>query len=264
MNGTDAAAPGDYAIAVRDISKVFPRRHDLLQRPGGLPVLSNVTFEVRFGEVFGILGPNGAGKTTLIEILATLIEPTSGTAAVCGSDVVRAPSRVRSAIGYSGAAAYAFYPRLTGAHNLEFFAALNHLTRTHARARVAALLEQVGLADAAERPVQTYSEGMKQRLSLARALLADPPILLLDEPSRSLDAMFRETFQQLLRQRVAERPGRAVVLVTHSLFEADTVCDRGCFLDRGTVVATGRIADVERRAPGPRSVRRPSPAAPGA
>jgi ABC-2 type transport system ATP-binding protein len=249
---------------VRAISKVFPRRHDLLQRPSGSPVLSNVTFEVAFGEVFGLLGPNGAGKTTLIEILATLIEPTSGTAAVCGNDVVRAPALVRSSIGYSGAAAYAFYPRLTGTHNLEFFASLNDLPRALTRARVEQLIEQVGLTGAAQSLVQTYSEGMKQRLSLARALLADPPVLLLDEPSRSLDAAFRDTFQQLLRRRVAERPGRAVVLVTHSLFEADTVCDRGCFLDRGTVVATGRIADLDRRAPGPRSVRRPTPAAPGA
>jgi ABC-2 type transport system ATP-binding protein len=255
MSGTDASAPAGHAIAVRDISKVFPRRHDPFLRPGGPPVLSNVTFDVRFGEVFGILGPNGAGKTTLIEILATLIEPTSGTAAVCGSDVVRAAARVRSSIGYSGASSYAFYPRLTGAHNLELFASLYDLPRAHGRDRVRGMLEQVGLSAAAQSLVQTYSEGMKQRLSLARALLADPPVLLLDEPSRSLDATFRETFQQSLRRRVAESPGRAVVLVTHSLFEADTVCDRGCFLDRGTVISTGRIADLERRAPGPRSLR---------
>jgi ABC-type multidrug transport system ATPase subunit len=253
----------DEAIVVRDITKTFPRSGDRLQRQAGHTVLSGITFDVRFGEVFGILGANGAGKTTLLEILATLIEPTSGRASVCGHDIVSAPQRVRSCIGYSGAAAYAFYPRLTGARNLEFFATMHNLSRAAARTRVEVLLDEVGLSGAAQRPVQTYSEGMKQRLSLARALAADPAVLLLDEPTRSLDSDYREAFQRLLRQRVS-RDRRAVILVTHNLFEADAVCDRACLLDGGKIAAQGRVADIERRSPGPRSVRRPSHAAPGA
>jgi ABC-2 type transport system ATP-binding protein len=223
-----------------------------------------VTFDVRFGEVFGILGPNGAGKTTLVEILATLIEPTSGSASVCGHDLARSPAGVRASIGYAGAAAHAFYPRLSAAHNLEFFAAMNDVPRAEAKRRAARLLEEVGLDAGARRPVQAYSEGMKQRLSLARALLADPPVLLLDEPGRSLDAAFREAFRQTLRARVADRPDRAVVLVTHSLSEAEAVCDRGCFLDGGRVLSIGRIVDLERRSAGPRSIRKPGGPAPAA
>jgi ABC-2 type transport system ATP-binding protein len=227
------------AIAVRALTKRFPARPYLFRPELGPPVLSDVSFIVRFGEVFGILGPNGAGKTTLLEILATLIEPTSGVAAVCGHDVVADAAAARCCLAYSGAAAHAFYPHLTGARNLEFFAVLNHVARPEARQRAATLLEEVGLAGAGRRLFQTYSEGMKQRLSLARALAADPAVLLLDEPTRSLDRVFRHAFHALLRRWIGEEPRRAVLLVTHSLTEAETVCDRVCVLDRGAVAWMG-------------------------
>ena len=235
------------AISVRNISKSFPTRSGAFRsRPGAL-VLSDVSLSVRFGEIVGIVGHNGAGKTTLLEILATLVLPTSGTAAVCGHDVVRAAAQVRSCLAYSGGAAGAFYPRLTGEQNLELFAVLNDLSRAEARDRASMLLEELGLADARTHLFQTYSEGMKHRLSLARALVADPAVLLLDEPTRSFDGAFRHHVHRLLRRRIDENRSRAVVLVTHSLAEAEALCDRVYVLDRGSINWVGSARAVRSR-----------------
>jgi ABC-2 type transport system ATP-binding protein len=227
------------AISVRNISKSFPAQSGAFRSRSSALVLSDVSLSVRFGEIVGILGHNGAGKTTLLEILATLILPSSGTAAVCGHDVVRQAAQARSCLAYSGAAAGAFYPRLTGEQNLELFAVLNDLSRAEAQHRVAMLLDELGLADARTRLFQTYSEGMKHRLSLARALVADPQVLLLDEPTRSFDGAFRHHVHGLLRRRIDENRSRAVVLVTHSLAEAEALCDRVCVLDRGSIAWVG-------------------------
>lgn len=235
------------AVAVRRLTKRFPHAR-LFSAPANTPVLSDVSFSLGFGEIFGILGPNGAGKTTLLETVATLIEPTSGTVTVCGYDVVQHTAGARAGIGYSGAAGHAFYGRMTGQQNLEFFATLNDLPRAEARRRATAWLDAVGLAGASTRRVEIYSEGMRQRLSLARALVADPPVLLLDEPTRSVDSAFRHVVHGLLRRRVEASAPRAVVLVTHSLAEAEVLCDRVCLLDRGTLVWVGSARAVRGRA----------------
>jgi len=223
--------PGD-AIRLVAIAKSFRT----------LPVLTDVTLRLRVGEILALVGSNGAGKTTLLEILATLQLPTSGTAAICGFDLVGQAEQVKRLIGYCPAGADSFYPRLTGRANLEFFAALNGLSPHEERTRTRAVLEMMGALEVSEVIVQRYSAGMKQKLNLARALLADAPILLLDEPTRSLDAEARHTFCRLLRQTLVGAMNKTVLLVTHDPNEASGVCDRVAVLSGGAI-AGGWTAD---------------------
>ncbi len=214
------------AIRLRAIAKSF-----------AAPVLTDVTLDIPAGEVFGLTGSNGAGKTTLLEILATLQRPTGGTATVGGYDVVRESQSVRRIVGYCPASADSFYPRLTGAANLQFFASLYGMSPRDARARTAAVLDMLGASEPAALMFQRCSAGMKQKLVLGRALLSDPAVVLLDEPTRSLDPAAQGEFRHLVRT-LANRWGKTIVLVTHNLDEADEVCDRIALL------RDGRIAEV--------------------
>lgn len=209
-------------------------------------VLKGVNLEVYEGEVLGLLGPNGAGKTTLMEILATLLLPSSGRAMVCGYDVVNDPGAVKKVVSYCASASDNFYPRLSAFRNLEFFALLNDLPPREARERIHEALAQVGLAEKGGVPFQHYSDGMKQRLSLARALLKDPQLLLLDEPTRSLDPPSQKEIRKLMRGLLVGRLGKTVLLVTHSLAEAEQACDRLAILHRGKIVAIGTVDEVKR------------------
>jgi ABC-2 type transport system ATP-binding protein len=209
-------------------------------------VLRGINLEIREGEVLGLLGPNGAGKTTLIEILATLLLPTGGRAVVCGQDVVRHAEAVRKTVSYCSASSENFYPRLSAIQNLEFFAVLNDLSLAAAREKIEMTLEHLGLADKGHVPFQHYSDGMKQRLALARALLKEPRVVLLDEPTRSLDPISRGEVRKLIRSLLIERFGKTVLLVTHSLTEAEQVCDRLAVLNNGQIVALGTMEEVKR------------------
>jgi ABC-2 type transport system ATP-binding protein len=238
------------AIAVQNLAKTFPARKGLkvlLQHAfplSEMEVLRDVSLEVSTGCVLGLLGPNGGGKTTLLEILSTLLLPTSGRAWVCGYEVVKQAAQVRKVVGYCPAASQSFYPRLTGMRNLEFFAVLNGFRPRQARERIAAVLELVGMDGAGNAPFQYYSEGMKQRLSLARTLLTDPPVLLLDEPTKSLDPLLQGEFRRFLRRTLVEKLGKTVLLVTHSLVEAEEVCDRLAIIYRGKIVSVGTPEEV--------------------
>jgi ABC-2 type transport system ATP-binding protein len=233
------------AIAVQNLTKTFPARKSfktLLRRPfrpSGMEVLRDVSLEVSAGCALGLLGPNGAGKTTLLEILSTLLLPTCGRAWVCGFEVVEQAAQVRTVVGYCPAASQSFYPRLTGVGNLEFFAVLNGFRPRQARERIGAVLDLVGMDGASNAPFQCYSEGMKQRLSLARALLTDPPVLLLDEPTKSLDPLLQGEVRRFLRRTLVEKLGKTVLLVTHSLAEAEEVCDRLAIMYWGKIVSVG-------------------------
>jgi ABC-2 type transport system ATP-binding protein len=209
-------------------------------------VLNGINLEVYEGEVLGLLGPNGAGKTTLMEILATLLLPTSGRAMVCGHDVVKDAGAVKKAVSYCASASENFYPRLSAFRNLDFFALLNDLPPREARERIYEALAQVGLAEKGDVPFQHYSDGMKQRLSLARALLKDPRLMLLDEPTRSLDPLSQKEVRKLMRGLLVDRLGKTVLLVTHSLAEAEQACDRLAILHRGKIVALGTVDEVKR------------------
>jgi ABC-type multidrug transport system ATPase subunit len=219
-----------------------------------LSVLTDVTLRVRVGEMVAIVGSNGAGKTTLLEILATLQLPTSGNATVGGFDLVSQAEQIKRIVGYCPAGAESFYPQLTGRANLEFFAALNGLSPHEATTRTRVVLEMMGASEVSEVVVQRCSAGMKQKLNLARALLADAPILLLDEPTRSLDAAARHAFYRLLRETLVGARNKTVLLVTHDPNEASAVCDRRAVLSGGAIAGGWAAVDW------PRAVGAPLPA----
>jgi ABC-2 type transport system ATP-binding protein len=238
------------AIAAQNLTKTFPARKNLktlLQHPLHLPgreVLQGISLEVFRGEVMGLLGPNGAGKTTLLEILSTLLLPTSGRAWMCGYEVVREAAQVRRVVSYCPSVSQSFYPRLTGVGNLEFFALLNDIPPRQAKEKIEAVLDLVGMDGARHVPFQHHSEGMKQRLSLARALLIDPAVLLLDEPTRSLDPLLQGEIRKFLRSTLVEKLGKTVLLVTHSLAEAEEVCDRLAIVHQGSLISVGTPTEV--------------------
>jgi ABC-2 type transport system ATP-binding protein len=240
-----AVPPTMPALRISGITKRFPARR-LFKAPPRPVVLSDVTLSIDFGEIVGIMGSNGAGKTTLLEIIATLIEPSGGSIEICGRDVTRRPAELRAILGYAGAAGHGFYSRMSAGWNLEFFAVLNNIPRAEARRRATELLATVELAHASSAKVETFSEGMRQRLALASALVADPAILLLDEPTRSVDPAFRQTVHGLLQRWCREKSRRAVVIVTHSFDEAEALCHRVCVLDRGRLVWEGSPRGARR------------------
>jgi ABC-2 type transport system ATP-binding protein len=208
-----------------------------------------VSLRVERGELLGLLGRSGAGKTTLIRMLSTALVPTSGGARVAGHDVVREVRRVRAAIAVVPSEDRSFHPRLTGRQNLEFFAALGGLTGKKARTRADGLLDAVGLTASAGAAFRTYSGGMRQKLGIARGLLGDPEVLFLDEPSRSLDPISAREVRALISGFLVGELGRTVVLATHSLPEAEELCDRLALVRDGRLVGQGTVAELRRAFP---------------
>jgi len=238
------------AISVRSLVKRFALSRDLgeiIRRPfatRSATALDGVDLEVGRGEIFGLLGPNGAGKTTLLKILCTLVLPTAGDAIVTGCDVVRQPGLVRQAIGYCLDTERSFYFRMTGRQNLEFFAALNNIESDRAAERIAELTEMLGLSHAIDRRFATYSNGMQQKLGLVRALMTDPHVLLLDEPTRSLDPAAAAEFRHFLRGTLVDKLNKTILIVTHSLEDASECCDRIALMGQGRISASGTWAEV--------------------
>jgi len=214
----------------------------LTKRFGSVTALDRVGFAVPAGTVFGLLGPNGAGKTTAIRILTTLLRPDGGSATVLGLDVVRDAAAVRHQIGLAGQYA-AVDEHLTGRENLRLIGRLAQLRRAEFRARTDQLLTRFGLAEAASRPVRTYSGGMRRRLDVAAALVARPPVLFLDEPTTGLDLLSRNELWAVIRELVAD--GTTVVLTTQYLEEADRLTDRVAVIDRGRVIADDTAAALK-------------------
>jgi ABC-2 type transport system ATP-binding protein len=184
--------------------------------------------------VLALLGPNGSGKTTTLKLVSTILFPDAGSVLVEGHDTVRQDQEVRQRVGFVLVHERSFFPRLTARENLEFFAALEEIPRVERARRVAAALELAGLDHAAAKLVMQFSSGMTQRLGLARALLKRPPILLLDEPTRSLDPGSAEQFWQVLRS--LSREGTTILLATHSFTEAAAVADEVAILQRGRMI----------------------------
>ena len=179
------------------------------------------------------MGQNGAGKTTLLRILATLIVPTRGRATLGGFDVERDGAGARGKLGYHTGGDEGFYARLTGRQNLEFFAAMNNLNGADAEQRIAAVTEWMGISDELDRQVRTLSTGMTHRLGLARALLHGPAVLLLDEPTRSLDPLAAADFRKLLKDEIVRRRGTTLLFASHTLSEVEEIADRMMLLDHG-------------------------------
>jgi ABC-2 type transport system ATP-binding protein len=223
----------------------------LSKQYGDVSALRDVSFSVSSGSVLGLLGHNGAGKTTAIRILTTLAEPTSGKARVAGFDVASEGARVRERIGVAGQAA-TVDDLLTARANLEMVGRLYHLPKAEVRSRADELLERLGLADVGDRLVKTFSGGMRRRLDLAASLVADPPVLFLDEPTTGLDPEARIDLWDLLRELV--RGGTTLLLTTQYLDEADQLADSIVVLDRGRVIEEGSPAELKSRVGGERVV----------
>jgi ABC-2 type transport system ATP-binding protein len=221
----------------------------LSKRYGDVQALDSVDLRAEQGTVLGLLGPNGAGKTTVVRILATLLAPDAGSASVDGLDVVADAAEVRRHIGLAGQYA-AVDEGLTGRENLELFARLYGMRRGEARGRAGELLERFDLADAGDRPVATYSGGMRRRLDLAGALVARPPVLFLDEPTTGLDPRSRISLWETIADRVAS--GTTVLLTTQYLDEADRLADRIAVIDHGQVIAEGTAGELKDRVGGDR------------
>lgn len=217
---------------------------------GPVRALDGVDLEVGPGQVTAMIGANGAGKSTLVRVLATTVIPDSGAVRIADHDVVRRSREARDAVGLVLGEERSFFWRLNGLQNLEFFGALHGMRRAEARAKALEVVASVGLADVASRRVDRYSTGMRARLGLARALLGDPSVLLLDEPTRSLDPMSTISIRELVLGLAKERSA-AVLFVTHDLHEAAVVADQVAILARGRVAGLvpggGDAATLERR-----------------
>ncbi len=240
-------------IVISNLTKIFHplqlrlRSFRPLRREPPVPALRGLNLTVGRGDVLGLLGTNGAGKTTLLKILGTLILPTAGSAVVSGWDLVREADRVRSLVGMVTTDERSFYWRLTGRQNLEFFAAFQGLDSSETTARIEDLRCQLEL-EALDRRFGLYSTGMRHRLAIARALLRRPAILLLDEPTRSLDPIAAAGLRRLIRSMLVDGLGCTVLLATHNLQEAHELCDRIVVLHQGRLVGSGSIEDLRRTA----------------
>jgi ABC-type multidrug transport system ATPase subunit len=199
--------------------------------------LAGLSFRVEPGEVMALIGANGAGKSTLLRILATLIIPTRGRAAVAGFDVERQDARAREQIGYYAGGDQGFYARLTARENLEFFGAMNNLSHGESGRRIAQLTELMHVESVLDRQVRTLSTGTVHRLGLSRALLHQPAVLLLDEPTRSLDPMAAADFRRFLKDDLVRKGSKTLLFASHSLEEVGQLADRVAFLANGKLIA---------------------------
>jgi sodium transport system ATP-binding protein len=231
------------AVLVRALSKVF---YD--ESRGAIPAVAGIDFECRSGEIFGLLGANGAGKTTTLRMLSTVLQPTSGTATVLGYDVVQDPVSVRKNLGFYSAST-ALYPRLTARETIEFFARINQYPRERIPERVSYLIERFGIAKFADARVDKLSTGMKQKVSIARTIAHDPPLVVFDEPTVGLDVLNALELQNIIRELRAQ--GKTVLFSTHIMSEAEKLCDRIAIIHGGRILACDTL-DGLRQATGQR------------
>jgi ABC-2 type transport system ATP-binding protein len=231
------------AIEATDLRRTFRRSH-LFQRKPEFVAVQGVSLAVEPGTIYGLLGPNGAGKTTTIKMLSTLLIPTGGSARVAGFDVVREEREVRRRLGVVLGGDRGLYNKLSARDNLTYFGYLYGMPRDSISGRVDEMLDLVGLLDRAGDRVEGFSRGMKQRLHLARALLHNPPVVFLDEPTIGLDPASAVKLREIVR---ALMPDHTVLLTTHYLQEADELCDRIAIIDRGTILLEDTPQGIKRR-----------------
>ena len=239
------------AIELSGLVKRFPGPRPLrevLRAPFArrrVEALKGVELSARWGEVLALVGPNGAGKTTLLKVLCTLVLPDGGTVRVAGHDALTSPGAVRRSVGLVLPDERSFYWRLSGRHNLEFFAALQGLHGAAMRGRIDDLLHRVDLASSADAPFREYSTGMKQKLALCRGLLHTPRVLLLDEPTRGIDLAALRTLRTVLREHVAA--GGGALLASHDLAEIEALECRVALLRQGTITGQGTVAELKAK-----------------
>lgn len=223
----------DDVINVKNLSKRF----------GKFTAVDKVSFIVKKGEIFGFLGPNGAGKSTTIRMLTTLLRPSAGRASIAGHDVSKDQDEVRKHIGLV-AEKIILYPHLTGRENLEFFGQLFHLSKKEVDKRAQKWISQLKMNDWLNTQVGLYSTGMKQRINIVRALLTEPDVLFLDEPTLGLDPQTTRLIREFIRE--LNRHGVTVLLTTHDMLEADDLCDRIAIIDHGKIAALNSVSNLKK------------------
>ena len=240
-----------YTIETHNLTKKFALQKGFTDfflhpfRKDEMTAVEDVNLNVKSGELFGILGPNGAGKTTLIKMLCTLILPSVGTAYVNGYDLAKDSGKIRESIGFVTSDERSFYWRLTGRHNLRFFASLHNYYSDAAEERIDEMLSLVGMEERADDRFLSYSAGMKQRMAIARGLLNDPVVLFMDEPTRALDPGAAQNVRKFVKEHITGDGGKTVFLSTHHLPEAEELCDRIAIINEGRIVAVGTLDELK-------------------
>jgi sodium transport system ATP-binding protein len=226
-------------IETRGLVKVF---HD--KKRGEIHAVDNVTFTCKPGQIYGLLGANGAGKTTTLRMLATILEPTDGTAIVCGHDVIEAPEKVRASVGFLSAAT-ALYPRLTAQEMVEYFGRLNGIDEGMLEQRIDELFARLDMNSFRDRRCDKLSTGMKQKTSIARTLIHDPQVMIFDEPTVGLDIMTSRTILDFIRQ--CRDRGKTVIFSTHIMSEVEKLCDVIGIIQSGKLLAEGSLPELRDR-----------------
>ncbi|HLK57558.1 MAG TPA: ATP-binding cassette domain-containing protein [Chthonomonadaceae bacterium] len=226
-------------IEAKELSKQFTDK-----KRGVIQAVNQVSFQCSPGEIFGLLGPNGAGKTTLLRMLATILQPTSGTATVAGFDICKQPQEVRSHIGYLSNST-ALYERLTGREMVAYFGALHGLTPQEIQQRSEEIFAELDMNDFVDGRCDKFSSGQKQRVSIARTILHQPPVLFFDEPTNGLDIITARSITRFIRQ--CRNQGRTVVFSTHIMSEVEALCDRIAIIYQGRICAIGTLEELRER-----------------
>ncbi|RLF96210.1 ABC transporter ATP-binding protein [Thermococci archaeon] len=236
-------------IIVSDLTKKFVKKgkRKLLRREKeDILAVDHISVKVKKGELFGLLGPNGAGKTTLVKCLATLLIPDEGTATIDGHDIITDPISVRKILGITTGGERTLYWKLSARDNLKYFASLYGLSSKDAEERIDYLLDIMDLKKKQHQRLEKYSTGMRQKVSIARAILHDPKILLLDEPTLGLDPSFSMFLRSFIKNELNKKEGKTILLTTHYMDEADQLCDRIAFVDKGKLIVVDTSKNLKR------------------
>ena len=234
------------AIEAQSLSKTFVSKKGFWSvKTKSTLAVENLSLSVKEGELFGLLGPNGAGKTTTVKMLSTLLLPTSGTISILGLDILKETREIRKRIGFTFGGSRGLYGRLSAKDNLRYFAELYGLSPEVSRNRILELLDLVGLSSRADDRVETFSSGMQQRLHLARALLHDPELIFLDEPTVGIDPVGARELRSTVKNLISL--GKTILLTTHYMAEAEELCDRIAIVNKGRIIAQGTPASLKKR-----------------
>lgn len=237
---------GEPIVGIRDLHKTYiskERTGIFGSKKRTIEALKGVSLDIYSGEIFGLLGPNGAGKTTLIKCMTTLLLPTSGAIQVNGYDVERDEDRVRSSVGCMLMGERGLYWKLTGRENLDFFGSLYHIPPEVRRQQAQGIIELLDMGDIIDRTVETYSSGQKMKLAFAKALINRAPILVLDEPTNTLDVPSARELRAIVRD--LNQQGHTVIYTTHQMAEAEELCDRVAVIDHGEIIAVGTVDELK-------------------
>jgi len=245
-------------IEIRDLAKTYRVGHGKRKRV--VEALRGVDLTIEEGEFFGLLGPNGAGKTTLIQCLTTLLLPTRGGGSVNGYDLLREPRKVRASIGCMLTGERSIYWKLTGRENLDYFGALYHMPKSRRRERVDSLVGLLDMEEFLDRRVETYSSGQRMKVAFAKSIITDPPILVLDEPTITLDVHAARELRSIVSD--LNHTGVTVVYTTHLMFEAEELCSRVAIIDDGAIKVLGTVEELKEESDEDRVIRIEAPIIP--